>query len=163
MTTFAFDGDGDKFEELRDQAEALYAAIGSVSCPYFNGENVVFNAKGIRHLKFKTDEKARSRDDQYSRLKLLHIAPRVLQLSRTVQGIWHTRQFEPRKAHGRWERVLKNVTFYEFIAVIEQVRVKVIVKQVEDGEKYFWSVIPAWKLNPDTHRRILHSGNLDID
>jgi hypothetical protein len=40
---------------------------------------------------------------------------------------------------------------------------KVIVKQVAGGEKYFWSIIPFWKLHPDTHRRILHSGSPDTD
>ena len=163
MTTFAFNGDEKDFESVREAAEAFYATISSVSCPYFNGKTVLFNAKGIRHLKFKSDEKARPREDQYPRLKLLHLAPRVLQLSRTVQGVWHTKQFEPLRTHGRWERVLREVIFYEFIAVIENVRVKVIVKQVGEGEKYFWSIIPFWKLHPDTHRRILHSGNLETD
>lgn len=163
MPVFSFDGDGNDFEAVREEAEKLYASIDPIPCPYFNIAPVAFNALGIRHLKFKADDKARTREDQYPRLKLLHLAPRVIALSRTVQGIWHTKQFESRKSHGRWERVLKNVVFYEFVAVLQNVRIKVIVKQVEEGKRYFWSIIPFWKLNATTHKRMLYSGSPDTD
>jgi hypothetical protein len=156
-------GDGNDFDTVKQSAEELYQTIGSIPCPYFGNEGVAFNAKGIRHLKFKSDDKARSREDQYARLKLLHMAPKVLKLSRTVQGISHTRQFEPQKTHSRWESVLKDVRFYEFMAVLENVRVKVIVKEVAGGERYFWSIIPFWKLDLDNRRRILHSGDPERD
>lgn len=151
-------GDGADFEAVREKAEALYGTIGTVRCPYFN-EDIAFNAKGIRHLKFKADEQARPQADQYPRLKLLRLAPEVLRLSRTVQGLWCTQHFEPQKSHSRWERVLKHVTFYEFMAVLENVRVKVIVKEVAGGEKHFWSIIPFWGQDATTHRRIVHTGN----
>jgi hypothetical protein len=150
------------FEDVREKAEALYATIGSVRCPYFSA-NIAFNAKGIRHLKFKSDQQARPREDQYSRLKLLHLAPEVLKLSRTVQGVSHTKRFEQQKTHSRWERVLTEVSFYEFVAVLDSVRLKVIVKEVAGGEKHFWSVIPFWGIDRATSRRILYSGHPESD
>jgi hypothetical protein len=161
MGKYNFKDDAD-FDAVKQKAEDLYSALGSVRCPYFN-EDVAFNAKGIRHIKFKSDEKARSHEDQYSRLKLLYLAPQVIKLSRTVQGVWNTRQFEMQKSHSRWERVLKDVSFYEFMAVLDNVRVKVIVKQVVGGEKHFWSIIPYWKIDVGTSRRILHTGNPEQD
>lgn len=160
---YTFDGDEENFETIREKAEVFYDEIGDVACPYFGGDHIAFNAKGIRHLKFKSDERARPREDQFPRLKLLRLAPEVLRLSRTVQGIWHTKLFERQKMHSRWEKVLKEVTFYEFLAVLDNVRVKVIVKQVAGGEPYFWSIIPFWKLDPETHKRILFSGRPDSD
>ena len=82
MGRFNFQNETD-FELVKSEAEKFYAAIGSVRCPYLEGD-VAFNAKGIRHLKFKSDQQARSRGEQYSRLKLLRLAPEVLKLSRTV-------------------------------------------------------------------------------
>lgn len=155
--------DGADFDDVKQEAEDLYAAVGSVCCPYFSNKPIAFNAKGIRHLKFKSDEKARPREDQYARLKLLHLAPQVIKLSRTVQGIWQTRQFEMQKTNSRWERVLKDVSFYEFVAVLDNVRMKVIVKEVAGGEKHFWSIIPFWKIDAANHRRILHSGDPERD
>jgi len=161
MGKFNFKNEID-FKTTKAKAEEFYATIGAVDCPYFGGK-VAFNVKGIKHLKFKSDEVARSREDQYSRLKLVHLAPEVLKLSRTIQGIWHTKHFEMQKTNNRWEKVLKEVAFYEFMAVLDNVRVKVIVKEVSGGEKHFWSVIPFWGINKEMSRRILHSGDLEND
>lgn len=148
MGRFDYKDDQD-FDAVRTKAEAAYDAVGSAHCLYFK-EKIAFNAKGIRHLKFKSDQQARPRQDQYARLKLLPLAPRVLECSGTVQGIWHTKQFELEKTNSRWQRMLRTVTFFEFVAVLDGVRVRVIVKQVEQGEKYFWSIMPFWKVHTDT-------------
>lgn len=161
MGKFNFKDEVD-FKTTKEKAEEFYTTIGAIHCPYF-GEEVAFNVKGIKHLKFKSDGVARPRDDQYSRLKLVHLAPEVLKLSRTVQGIWHTRRLEVQKTNSRWERALKDVSFYEFMAVLDNVRVKVIVKQVSGGEKHFWSVIPFWGINKEMSKRILHSDDLEKD
>ena len=106
---------------------------------------------------------ARSHSEQYTRLKLLIFAPQVLSLSRTVQGIWHTKHFERIRIHGRTDTILKSISFYEFISVLENTRVKVIVKQIDDGQKFFWSVIPYWKIDSANSRRVLHSGDPEHD
>ena len=161
MGKFNFKDEVD-FEEVKKKAEEFYSTIGEVRCPYF-GEKIAFNAKGIKHLKFKSDQVARTQHDQYSRLKLIYLAPEILKLSKTVQGIWHTKRFEMQKTHSRWEKVLKDVSFYEFIAVLENVRVKVIVKEVFGGEKHFWSIIPFWRIDKENSRRILYSGDPEVD
>ncbi len=151
-----------EFENVKEEAEKLYGAIGSVHCPYFKGK-VIFNVRGLKHLKFKSDQQARPRKDQYPRLKLLHCAPFVLQKSSTVQGIKKERRFEIQKTNSRWERVMKEVAYYEFIAVLDSVRVKVIVKEVYGSEMYFWSVIPFWGIDKANSKRILHSGDPEHD
>lgn len=114
-------------------------------------------------MKFKSDKRARSHEEQYPRLKLLHLAPEVLKKSHTVQGVWDTKKFEAQKTSNRWEHILKRVCFFEFIAVLNNVRVKVIVKDVEGGQKHFWSVIPFWGIDKVNSRRVLHSGDPEYD
>lgn len=161
MGKFNFKDEQD-FKKARTDAEAFYATVDKVRCPYFVSD-IAFNAKGLKHLKFKADKQARPRKDQYSRLKLIRYAPEVLKLSKTVQGIWSVRRFEEQKTNSRWERVMKDVLYYEFIAVLDSVRIKVIVKKVAGGEKHFWSVIPFWGIDKNTSRRILHSGDPEHD
>lgn len=60
--------------------------------------------------------------------------------------------------NNRTDIVLKPVTYYEFIAVLKRNRVRIIVKQIEDGQKFFWSIVPFWGMNIETMRRILHDG-----
>ena len=58
---------------------------------------------------------------------------------------------------------MKDIVFYEFIAVIDNIRLKVIVKEVIGGEKHFWSVIPYWGINKATGKRILHGSSIEYD
>jgi len=54
MGKFNFKNEID-FKTTKAKAEEFYATIGAVDCPYFGGK-VAFNVKGIKHLKFKSDE-----------------------------------------------------------------------------------------------------------
>jgi hypothetical protein len=92
------------------------------------------------------------------RLRHLARAPEILRLSRTVQGIEKTHEWERRHKHGRWEKLLVLVTYYEFMAVIEDRRFKVIVKQLPGGERIFWSLIPFWRQD-EQGRRVLYDGD----
>ena len=148
--------------KIVSKGEQTYKIIKTIRCPYLNQE-VSFNSAGLEHLKFKRRGVARSLHDQYMRFKLLHLAPEVLRLSRTVQGIWETKHFERIRIHSRTETILKSVIYYEFIAVLNKVRVKVVVKEIENSKPFFWSLIPSWGINKETGKRKLHRGDPEED
>ena len=152
----------ENFEEVRVRGESTYKSFEEVYCPYFK-EKVSFNAQGLEHLKFKQRGKARLEQDQYMRFKLLHLAPEVIKISSSLQGIWNTQKFEMIKQNSKWKNVLKSITYYEFIAVINKNRVKIVVKQIESGKKIFWSIIPFWGMSEETKTRLLHEGNPEED
>ena len=150
------------FESTKNAAETFYSTVGQIYCPYFK-EMIAFNAKGLRHLKFKSDQVARTQEDQYARLKLLKFAPTIIQDSKTLQGICEIRRFEVQNINSRWDTVLKPVTYYEFIAVIENIRAKVIVKMISGGQRHFWSIIPYWRIDKTNSKRILHNLSQEAD
>lgn len=158
------DIDIEKFNKVKEVAESFYKNIGEIFCPYFK-ENVIFNAKGFEHLKFKTKNHARSQKDQFMRFKLLHLAPKVISLSRTIQGISHTKNFEYVRSNARTETVLIDVSYYEFIAILDdeqnKKRIRVVIKQIQNSQKYFWSIIPFWKRDKTLLKRRMHSGGLE--
>jgi len=49
------------------------------------------------------------------------------------------------------------------VAVVEKVRIKIIVKEVIGGQKIFWSVIPFWRMYEYTNERKLHDGDIEED
>ena len=147
----------EEFQEVRQRATALYSAFERIRCPYLEND-VHFNTDGFRHLLFKSWNRGRDRRDQFMRLKFLSRALEILRLSRTVQGIQTTNEWERRRRHGRWEKLLVPVTYYEFIAVIEKRRFKVIVKHLPAGQYIFWSLIPFWRQD-EQGRRLLHNGS----
>ena len=134
--------DVSKFESVKEKGELFYQNIGQVYCPYFK-EKVSFNAQGIGHLKFKQRGKARSLEDQYMRFKLIAFVPKILGASGTLQGLLRTNVFERVKIHSRTDTVLKLVSYYEFIAIIEQFRIK-IYEAGGRWRKVFLSIIPVW-------------------
>ena len=142
-----------EFHSVRTWAEEQYRSFGQIRCPYFEG-NVAFNTEGFRHLRFKAWNRGRDRHDQFMRLKNLARAPEILRLSRTVQGIQESSEWERRHKHGTWEKLLVRVTYYEFVAVLNDRRFKVIVKQLPGGERIFWSLIPFWRQSRNTCFRV---------
>jgi hypothetical protein len=151
------------FEKVKTEAEAVYAAIEHVVCPYFgDGEPVAFNSRGIKHINFKKDRVARSRSDQFMRLKNIHLVKRILEKSRTLQEYEERQEFIEIKSNKRAERVLKTVKYFGFIAIINDSgrvkRLKIIVRQEDGGAKHFWSIIPFWTSNKQLK---IHSGNLE--
>ncbi len=149
------------FVSLRERSERMYKSIGSVYCPYFKSE-VIFNTEGLNHVSFKGLERPRPPADQRLRFKHLHYAPEVLKMSKTIQGVRDGMSFERVRRNNRTDILLVRVTYYEFIAILDDRRFKVIVKQVENGRRFFWSIIPFWKVDGQG-RRILSSGNLATD
>ncbi len=152
----------EKFNLVKEKGEEFYKSLSEVYCPYFQ-EKIIFNAKGLEHLKFKKKHHARSPDDQYIRFKILRFAPEVLKLTKTVQGISEQKVFELNRSNHRNEQVLADAMYYEFVAILEKTRVRVIVKQVGTAQKYFWSIIPFWKIDNKNGKRKLHYGSPEHD
>lgn len=152
----------EKFDDIKKKAEELYKSLGEIHCPYFK-EKINFNAKGLEHLKFKKKHHARSLEDQYIRLKILKYAPEILRLSKTVQGISEQKVFELNRSNHRNEHIMVTAMYYEFVAILDKTRVRVVVKQVGDAPKYFWSVIPFWKIGKEDGKRKLHYGSPEYD
>jgi hypothetical protein len=152
----------ENFEEIRIKGEDFYKNLNEIYCPYFK-EKISFGTQGLEHLKFKRRGKARLEQDQYMRFKLLFIALEILKLSHTLQGISETKKFERIRIHNRTDNILKSVNYYEFIAVIKRNRMRIIIKQIDGGQKFFWSLIPFWKMNEETMNRILHEGMPEED
>lgn len=158
-----------KFKIVKEEAEKFYKQIGEIYCPYFK-EKIAFNAKGLEHLKFKGKNRARLVIDQYIRLKLLKLAPYIIEKSHTLQEFYETKKFEQQKINSRWENRLIKVTYCGFVAIVNQARIKIIIKQTEGGNKFFWSLIPFWKNNQKNsgnnnlpNKKILHAGDMEGD
>ncbi len=125
-----------KFSKTKKEAEDFYKSIGKVYCPYFK-EDVAFNAKGLEHLKFKGKNKVRVIADQYKRFKLLRLAPKIIKVSHTLQEFFTEKRFEKQNINSRWENRLVQVIYYGFVAIFDNTRVKIIIKEIEGGNKFF--------------------------
>ena len=158
----------DEFGEFKDKIRREYDSIHEIFCPYFH-EPVRFLPDGLHHIFYKNpnerEGKRRDIGDQSMRLRLLKLAPKLLKITTTVQELHKQNQFIEVKNNKRKEKVLKEVKYWGFIAIIDDRKFKVIVKQIGAGTKRFWSIIPNWitRKSHEKHLRIYHSGDLEND
>jgi len=154
----------EQFQRVKQEAEDYYKTVNAVFCPYLKSK-INFNAKGLDHIKMKSWNKSRLVSDQYLRLKFLKLVQEVLKNFGTLQEFHETKNFERIKDTGRWQSIMKPVVYYGFVAILNNVKIKIIVKRVEGGQPYFWSVIPFWKTQRDEifqkMKKVFHEGDLE--
>lgn len=138
------------FKNTKEEAEEFYKNIEKVYCPYLKTP-VSFNAKGLSHVKMKNRNKSRTKSDQYLRLKFLKLTPYILKKSGTLQ------EFNKKE----------NIRYFGFVAIINNIRLKIIIKQEGNNNPYFWSIIPFWKREKDEMnkkiKKVFHEGDLQSD
>lgn len=154
----------EKFDLTRARVTLYYQSLSPVWCPYLQ-DTVHFNAEGFEHLLFKSWNRNRSKREQYTRLRLLPCVPEIILKSHTLQEYDERVLPVRQKINSRWEQRIKRVRYYVFIAIIKTVRLKIVVKEIEGGEKFFWSLYPSWRERNEEGniRKIFYSGNLEED
>ncbi len=157
----------EKFEKVKKEAKEYYDSLDSVQCPFLK-RYVQFNQYGFGHILSKSWNCGRSREEQYIRLRLLQKVVDVIKLSHTLQEYDERKMMIRQKVNARWEKRPKTVKYYVFIAIIVSlgVRFKVVVKEIEGGLPFFWSIYPSWKKEIDSNgavKKIFYAGNLEED
>ncbi len=85
-------------------------------------------------------------------MRLLPTAISAIGMSHTLQNISYRRRFEERYVNQRKETALIGVTYYEFIAIINFSRIKVVIKEIDGDKKIFLSVIPLFNQKMPSRR-----------
>ena len=159
--------DGDKFNLAKDNAKRYYESLREVFCPYLE-EKIHFNSEGFEHILNKSWNRGRSSVERYIRFRLLPKVVEIIRKSYTIQEYDERKSFVRQRINSRWEKRLKNVKYFVFIALLieHKIKFKIIIKQIEGGQPFFWSVYPSWRIERGengTERKIFYSGNLEED
>ncbi len=112
-----------------DNAKNEYKNIGYVECPAFDNEKIVFSNSGFNHLIRKGGE-LRPMSVQVERLTLaIKYAPQILRVS------------------SKYTTFLKDTNqnnhiayFWSFISRHEGLNIRIVVRQLENGPKHFFSI-----------------------
>ncbi len=74
--------------------------------------------------------------------------------------------FVRRNSKDGWNKVIKTVKYYIFVAIVGELRLKVIVKEIEGGQKNFHSVYPSWQVvtkNDGLKKKKFYTGEPETD
>jgi hypothetical protein len=119
----------------KKQIKKIFDQNREISCPAFPGEKVVLNSKGLHHIFYKGGIKKFARPEKESAVRA-SLVPRAIKVLKSMCFA----QEESGLIVGK-----KTIVFWAFEAVVDDRRIKVIVRQIGNGNKHFWSVIPAWR------------------
>lgn len=133
------------FNIRKEKAKVIYDAQAFIYSPYFK-ENVVFNSDGFHHLQF-SDRRERNKNEQLLKFSLLPLAIKIIKNSGTIQEYRKGLISFGKKSKDGLTKT-KEVNYWGLIAIIgeRQVKIKVILRKVGDGNIIFWSVMPYSKL-----------------
>lgn len=149
------------YEKIKENAENFYKKIGRINCPAFNNEAVYFNSEGFNHLIYKKKSE-RSKNDQITKFKLLPIAKEIILISTTFQEYDEGLAEITRKRFKKRVKETVAVRYWGLVAIIRNRKVKVIIRQVGNGQKHFFSIIPAWTINHYNNTKIISTAKGDL-
>jgi hypothetical protein len=112
---------------FRRRAEKFYKTLMSVQSSHFNGAWVIFNNVGFKHLIRKA--RVRSQKEQIKRFKLLTYVPEII----TDPSANISHRIDTTSRH--------KVQYWSFYKEKDGKEITVIVRQVGNGVKHFYSVM----------------------
>ena len=136
--------DVSNYNKIKEDAANWYHRIGRVAAPVFGSELVHFTSEGFNHLVYKNARTERSKAAQITKFRLLGNSLKLIKTATTFQEYEESiKEFSVQKFRKR-VLVPKIVKYWGLIAIMDTWKIKVIVRQVGNGNKHFWSAIPNW-------------------
>jgi hypothetical protein len=120
---------GEDWRKFIRNAKIEYNKIRTVHCPAFNNESIHFSREGFNHL-LRKGPVLRKRSEQWHRISLLHAAVVTLKYAQAYSACR-----ESNKADS-------SARFWSFDGRHRGARISVIVRQINENNKHFFSVIP---------------------
>ena len=133
------------YKEIRNNARTYYKSIYNIFCPALKN-TILFQSAGFKHIIYKSHGNIRDKPSQVMRFQLLRHVTYLVKITTTIQEYEETIQrfHYYKKKVGKKVLFQKQVYYWGIIAIINNNKIKVILRKVGNGNIHFWSVIPAW-------------------
>jgi len=135
------------FKKRLEETRQLYNLKKSINNPFLKSE-VILNSDGFHHLQFSA-RRERNKEEQLLKFNLLPLAFHVIKNSGTLQEYRKELVMIGKKSTREGLRPTKMVDYWGFIAIMgssSQIKIKVVLRKIGDGNIIFWSVMPYTKL-----------------
>ena len=145
------------YEEIRKKALDKYSAYRPVPCLAFGGELIHFTSEGFNHLVYPKPKKPRDPRAQILRFDMLDRGKKILEVSSTFQEYEEYLEYKKVNRRGKYIELPTVIKMWGFVAVIQNFRVKVVVRQEGNGKRQFLSVAPAWFTKQYRDMKLIHN------
>jgi hypothetical protein len=134
------------YQEKRERARKIYDAHRAIRSPFFD-DDIVLNSDGFHHLRYSA-RRERSKEEQVLKFTLLPLGLQILKTATTLQEYRKLLSPVGNKSRRDGAVAMKLVEWWGFVAIFlkQEIKVRVIVRKVGDGNLHFWSIMPYSKL-----------------
>ena len=128
------------YEKSKRKAKEIYSKIGRIRCPALSNEYISFSRIGLNHL-IRKGRIPRPRNEQKRRFVLLPYVEKIIKNPEATIFYKHKRIKRKVNRHGEKILIESEADFWIFIQKIKSCAIKVIIRQLGDGNKHFLSVM----------------------
>lgn len=150
--------DRNYFEQKKETARKIYDAQRAINNLYFN-DDIVLNSDGFHHLRYSA-RRERNKDEQVLKFTLLPLGLRILRTAATLQEYRKLLCPLGERAKRDGSIPMKMVEWWGFIAIFvkQEIKIRVVVRRIGDGNIHFWSVMPYSKLKMGKRQKLFTEG-----
>lgn len=128
------------YDKAKQQAKQIYSKIGRIKCPALSDEYVLFTSAGFDHL-LRKGRIPRTRNEQKRRFTLLPYVEQIVK-NPTAKIVYRkTKIKENVNRHGEKILIESVAHFWTFVDKIDDCGIKVVIRQLENKNKHFFSVM----------------------
>jgi len=147
------------FQTKKEKAKEIYGSQRTIYNPYFKSD-IVLNSDGFHHLQFSA-RRERSKEEQVLKFTMLPLGLKIIKQAATLQE--YRKLLCPIGERSNRPRLMKMVEWWGFVAIfIEQdIKVRVVLRRVGNGNITFWSVMPYSKRRKGDHKQRLFTDGIE--
>ena len=155
--------DSEYFESKKAKARTIYEVQRVIYSPYFRTD-IVLNSDGFHHLQFSA-RRERTREEQVLKFTLLPLGLKIIKQAATLQEYRKLLCPVGKASQRDGARIMKMVEWWGFVAIYVQqdIKVRVILRRVGNGNITFWSIMPYNKLGNGSRRQKLFIEGIEDD
>jgi len=128
------------YEKSKKKAKEIYSKIGRIKCPALSNEYISFSRIGFNHL-IRKGRIPRPRNEQKRRFVLLPYIEEIIKNPEAKIFYKHKRIKYKANRHGEKILIESEADFWIFAQEIKSCIVKVVIRQLGNGNKHFLSVM----------------------
>jgi len=131
-----------KLEKQKQKIKKFFEYNRRIYCPYFE-QDIILNADGFHHFRYSARQE-RSKREQLLKFSLFPLAVKIIKKSGTLQEYRSSLVCVGKKSAKNGLSSTKRIQHWAFVAINynKTIKVRVVLRQIGDGNIIFWSVMP---------------------
>lgn len=142
-------------ESRKEKARQIYDSRRTIFSPFFK-RDIILNSDGFHHLRYSA-RRERNKSKQILKFTLLPLGLKIIRTATTLQEYRKLLSPVGEKSKRDSSVAMKLIEWWGFVAIFieQEIKVRVVLRKVGEGNIHFWSVMPYSHLRKGKNRNFL--------